>query len=51
MVAYFVSFVMKLCSDVGILNWLKWCTREGFNFQMVDVSKIKSFDFGRYGMC
>lgn len=45
MVAHFVFVVMKLHSDVGTPNWLKRCSREGFNFEMVDVSKIKSFDF------
>lgn len=41
MVAYLVSVVMKLCRDVGIPNWLKWYSREGFNFD-ANVTKIKS---------
>lgn len=46
MVACLVSFVMKLCSDVGTPNWLKWYSRKGFNLEIVDVTKIKSFELG-----
>lgn len=47
MVAYLVSVVVKLRSDLGT-NWFRCSRRRGFNLEMVDVTKIKSFDLGKH---
>lgn len=47
MVAYLVSVVVKLRSDLGT-NWFRCSRRRGFNLEMVDVTKIKSLDLGKH---